>query len=355
MDYSEWLSHSPFEFSQTEKEKRLLPYFLELTEYHRTHCIPYKHMLDLLNYNSLLIHTLADLPMLPITLFKTLPLKSASDNDFKTLTSSGTSGQAVSQIFLDKATAQNQQLTLYSIVQDFIGSARRPMLIIDSPSIVKNRLSFTARSAAILGFSMFAKHPRYALTENFELDLATIEQFIQDNTGKPVLIFGFTFMIWQYFCLALQQNKLHFDFSNACLIHGGGWKKLQDKAVTPTEYKHRLLNQFGIYKVHNYYGMAEQTGCIYMECEYGHLHASIFSDIIFRQPHDFSICSIGSTGIINVLSPMAISYPGHSILTEDLGTLLGVDDCPCGRKGKYFLINGRIPKAEIRGCSDTHG
>ena len=47
------------------------------------------------------------------------------------------------------------------------------------------------------------------------------------------------------------------------------------------------------------------------------------------------------------------SYPGNSILTEDLGTIHGIDDCECGRKGKYFTISGRIPKTELRGCSDT--
>ena len=99
--------------------------------------------------------------------------------------------------------------------------------------------------------------------------------------------------------------------------------------------------------------MAEQTGSIYMECEAGHLHASIFSDILIRNPKDFSCCPIGKKGIIQVLSPLATSYPGHSILTEDMGLILGIDDCPCGRKGKYFRIEGRIPKAEIRGCSDV--
>jgi phenylacetate-coenzyme A ligase PaaK-like adenylate-forming protein len=116
-----------------------------------------------------------------------------------------------------------------------------------------------------------------------------------------------------------------------------------------------LQEQFGITKVHNYYGMAEQTGCIYMECECGHLHASIFSDIIMRDPLDFTVCPVGKQGIIQVMSPLAVSYPGHSILTEDMGTLLGIDDCPCGRKGKYFKVDGRIPAAEIRGCSDTYG
>ena len=34
--------------------------------------------------------------------------------------------------------------------------------------------------------------------------------------------------------------------------------------------------------------------------------------------------------------------------------VLGEDDCPCGLKGKYFKILGRIKNAEIRGCSDTY-
>lgn len=91
-----------------------------------------------------------------------------------------------------------------------------------------------------------------------------------------------------------------------------------------------------------------------MQCEQGHLHTSIFSDVIIRQPHDFSSAPVGTSGIIQVLSLLPESYPGHSLLTEDEGILLGEDDCPCGRKGKYFKILGRLKKAELRGCSDTY-
>ena len=91
-----------------------------------------------------------------------------------------------------------------------------------------------------------------------------------------------------------------------------------------------------------------------MECECGHLHASIFSDVITRRKDDFSVCDFGEEGIIQVVSTIPESYPGHSILTEDQGIILGEDDCPCGRKGKYFKITGRIKDAEVRGCSDTY-
>ena len=110
----------------------------------------------------------------------------------------------------------------------------------------------------------------------------------------------------------------------------------------------------GLSRIHDYYGMVEQTGTIYMECEYGHLHASNFSDVLFRNPRDFSLCNKGESGIIQVVSLLPKSYPGHSLLTEDVGRYLGEDDCPCGRKGKYFMVEGRMQKAEIRGCSDTY-
>ena len=55
-----------------------------------------------------------------------------------------------------------------------------------------------------------------------------------------------------------------------------------------------------------------------------------------------------------MLSALPESYPGHSILTEDLARVEAVDSCPCGRHGKAVSVLGRVPKAELRGCSDTH-
>ena len=42
-----------------------------------------------------------------------------------------------------------------------------------------------------------------------------------------------------------------------------------------------------------------------------------------------------------------------SLLSDDIGKILGVDDCPCGRKGKYFRFEKRTEKADIKGCGDT--
>jgi hypothetical protein len=63
---------------------------------------------------------------------------------------------------------------------------------------------------------------------------------------------------------------------------------------------------------------------------------------------------VGEEGLIESFSTIPRSYPGHAVLTEDLGVVHGVDGCRCSRRGAYFSVIGRLPAAELRGCSDTH-
>ncbi len=358
MTFDEILDIPPFSLNEEEKGELLTERLTELTKHHQHNCPEYRKMLEGIGFDVRRIKSYKDLPFLPVRLFKEMELKSVSQEEVvKTMTSSGTTGQSVSKIYLDRKTASNQQKTMVKIVSEFTGSSRMPMIIIDCPSVVKNRAMFSARGAGILGFSIFGSKKIYALDDDMKLDVEGVKQFLETYKGQKILLFGFTFMIWQHFykeLLRLKEAGITFDLSNGILIHGGGWKKLISEAVSHDEFHKRMQDACGLHDIHDYYGMVEQTGCIYMECECGHLHASIFSDVIIRRPLDFSEAKTGETGIIQVVSTIPESYPGHSLLTEDEGSVLGVDDCPCGRKGKYFKINGRLKNAEIRGCSDTY-
>ena len=357
MTFKELLQISPYSLDKTEKEKLLTERLVELTEFHRRNCPAYADILNTISYEKQRISSYKDLPFLPVRLFKELSLNSVPQAEIvKSMTSSGTSGQKVSKIYLDRTTSSNQQKAMVKIVNEFTGSSRMPMVILDCPSVVKDRNMFSARGAGILGFSIFGKKKIYAFNDDMQLDIAGLEAFLDQHEGSKILLFGFTFMVWQYFYKELVHLKGEgkiFDLSNSILVHGGGWKKLTGEAVGPEEFHKALKDVCGLESIHDYYGMVEQTGCIYMECECGHLHASIFSDVIARRPEDFSECEIGERGILQVVSTIPESYPGHSLLTEDEGVILGEDDCPCGRKGKYFRIFGRLKNAEIRGCSDT--
>ena len=348
-------------YSLDRKEKRevMTERLNHLTRHHYDNCENYRKIIDAMGYNISETYQYDRIPFLPVRIFKEMELKSVPEDEIvKTMTSSGTTGQQVSKIFLDKRTAANQQKIMVKIVSDFINSKHRmPMIVIDAPSVLKDRKSFSARGAGILGFSIFASDRIFALDDDMSLNVERIKSFLDKYEGQQILLFGFTFMIWKHFCHELErlsEKGTKIDLSNGILIHGGGWKKLVEESVSSSEFKRKLNEITGIERIHDYYGMVEQTGCIYLECECGHLHASIFSDVITRRPIDFSESDHGEEGIIQVISMIPESYPGHSLMTEDVGTIIGEDDCPCGRKGKYFRISGRISKAEIRGCSDTY-
>ena len=219
--------------------------------------------------------------------------------------------------------------------------------------MLKDRKSFSARGAGILGFSNFGRKHFYALNDDMSLDIVGLQAFLKEFAGQKILLFGFTFMIWQYVYKEVIASDIKIDFGDSILIHGGGWKKLKDEAVDSSTFNRLLHEQLGIREVHNYYGMVEQVGSIFVECSMGHLHTPSYADIIIRNPITFEPIPYGEQGLIQVLSELPKSYPGHSLLTEDLGTIHGEDDCLCGWKGKYFSVAGRIPKAELRGCSDT--
>jgi phenylacetate-coenzyme A ligase PaaK-like adenylate-forming protein len=351
----ELLDTPPFALAHADKDALYRRALNQLTGFHYRHCAEYRRILDVLGYQPGTPLPVAQIPMLPVRLFKEYELLSVDRADVaKVMTSSGTSGQQVSKIYLDKDSAASQTRVLTRIVADFIGKKRLPMLVIDSKAVLKDRNLFSARGAGILGFSMFGSDVTYALDEQMQLDLPLVRAFLDKHQGSPILVFGFTFMIWQHFYQALAAAGVTLPLEQGVMIHGGGWKKLAEQAVDSATFKQRLRQVCGIGKVYNYYGMVEQTGSIFMECEAGHLHASIYSDVVIRDHQDFSVLPNGRPGLVQLLSLLPASYPGHSLLSEDLGQIDGEDDCPCGRKGKYFTLHGRIPSAEIRGCSDAY-
>jgi hypothetical protein len=277
-----------------------------------------------------------------------------ADEVIKTMTSSGTSGQNVSQIFLDKKTAALQVKVLSRIMAEFFGRLRLPLLVIDSRATVADRYRFSARAAGILGFSMFGREIAYALDDDMSLNEERVRRFVEKHPDQEILLFGFTFIVWRHLVQVLEAEQKTLPVNRGVLLHGGGWKQLQSQAVSTDEFKRRLRSVTQIRRVHNYYGMVEQTGSIFMECEVGHLHTSAWSEVIIRDSLNFDPLPPGHRGLIQLLSVVPHSYPGHSLLSEDEGEIIGVDDCSCGRMGTYFKVYGRIQNAETRGCSDTY-
>ncbi|WP_131911422.1 LuxE/PaaK family acyltransferase [Celerinatantimonas diazotrophica] len=338
--------------NQSDKAELLLSRLNGLSQWHREHCQSYATLLESA-HASVAANDYSEILPLAVQLFKQVRLSSITDDEvFKTITSSGTSGSK-SQIILDRTTAALQSKALVKIMQSWVGRDRLPMLLIEQSNLIAQRSGFSARGAGALGLSFMGREHCYALDEQMQPNWPVIKAFVAAHQNQPVLIFGFTFMLWEYLLKPLMQQGVCLGLEQAIIFHSGGWKKLEHLSVSSEQFNRHCEASIGSSCVHNFYGMAEQTGSIFVSCEQGHLHCPIFSDILIRDPMNLAPCPIGKPGLIQVFSALAQSYPGHSILTEDMGLWLGDDDCPCGRKGRYFKVLGREPKAEVRGCSDT--
>ncbi len=346
-------SLAPYSLKKEEKSAFLLKELKYLTRLHVRDCKSYKNILEAFGYIDKEYQKLEDFFAMPVRLFKEYDISSSS-KIFKTLVSSGTTSSKVSKIYLDAQTAQLQTKALVKIMQDFLGKKRLPMLLVESKSIIKNSKMFSARAAGVLGVSNFGRKHTYILDDDMKLNRAALEEFLSRYENEPILIFGFTFMVWKYFFKAIERDNLSIDLSQATLFHSGGWKKLQDEAVSNELFKKSFKNLTSLEKIHNFYGMVEQVGSIFVECEEGHLHTPNFADIIIRDTQTLEPLGFNAQGFIELISTVARSYAGHVLLSEDIGEVLGEDDCACGRMGKYFRVIGRVASAEVRGCSDTY-
>ena len=353
------IAKNPYLFEDPQKNEFLLPIIRDQLKTARCNNrlienYFFKQGIDIDN-----IQRIEDVPFIPVQMFKYFDLKTCPEHEItKTLHSSGTTDTTPSRIPLNKSTILNQMKALKSILSDYLGNQRKIFLVIDYEGVNSPRMAFSARTAGVRGLSIYAKKIFYLLREEdglLHLNLPVIHEIIEKYSHEDVYAFGFTYIIWASFYEKLKQENIEFSFHSFTLFHSGGWKKMQDLAVSKERFSEALATVFNTHSrnILNFYGMAEQTGIIFVDCEYGNKHVPGFSQVIIRDPFTLLPCDPGKVGFIEVLSILADSYYDQAILTEDLGVLVGVDNCPCGRKGRYFKFISRVEKAEIRGCSDT--
>ena len=128
MNPEELMALPPYSLPRGEKAALYRRELAALTRRHRERCPEYRRLLDALGTEVREELAAEDAPMLPVSLFKEMELRSVPEEEvFKTVTSSGTTGARVSR-----------------------------------KNVLRDRAMFSARGAGVLGFSMFASKTRYA-------------------------------------------------------------------------------------------------------------------------------------------------------------------------------------------------
>ena len=102
----------------------------------------------------------------------------------------------------------------------------------------------------------------------------------------------------------------------------------------------------------DYYGVAEQVGVIFPLCEHGRRHAPAWAEVVVRDPWSLEPLGPEQPGMLQLLNVLALGAPYHSVL--DRGRRSAARRrCACGRDGRTFSLDGRVPKAEVRGCANV--
>ena len=352
------LSMPPYAQPPEERQARLLEVLKEELDYACQRHSGYRNYVERWPRDYRSATRVSDLPYLPVAMLKANPPLSfvPPDEIKRTLTSSATTSQTPSRVVVDSSTARRMTKGVVSIVRDFIGSARKPYLIVDTPGFLGGEMG--ARAAAIQGLQPFASETTHCLklsdSGDLVLDLEKLEKFTEDHQSTEVLVYGFTYILWNHLVKPLAAAGITLKLPKAQIWHSGGWKRLQDQAVEKSAFNEQLARTFGClpHQIIDFYGMVETVGVIYPDCSEGNKHGPAFGDVIVRDPLTLEPVAAGERGIVQVCSILPTSFPGHLLLTEDMAQVISYDGCPCGRRGISFRFVGRAPKAELRGCGN---
>lgn len=296
----------------------------ELTEHHKTNCEEYRKIIDGMFPRE--VTCFEDAPYMYVSLFKEMDLLSIPrDKVHRTLTSSGTSGRQ-SKIFIDVQSAIEQSKTLASIFVDRFGSKRRKTYVLSDLADE----SFSARAAAVIGFSALGKKPERLYD-------------VHNASEKGCLAVGMTSDIWAHRSLWYKLEGL-----DPIVLHGGGWKRLESDRVGREEFNREVKVRTQGGTAVNWFGMIEHSGVVYFDCSEGNFHAHAHGTFICR---DQETLEPAEKGMLQFFSGLPTSYPGHVILTDDIGEI--VRSCPCGNEAKAFRFVSRRAGAQARGCANV--
>lgn len=355
------LAGEPYKLGAEQHEAGLLALLKDVLDCASEHSPQYRNFAERWPINYRKAGRIADLPYLPVGVFKADPPLVLVEQSAitRTLASSATTGQVPSRVVLDAATARRMTKGVITIIRDFIGPARRPYLVIDTPATLSGSGELGARGAAIQGLRSFATEIVCCLNNDAAGNLVLDEEKLIECAARwrdtEVLVYGFTYILWNHLVKTLQAKGIRLDMPKVRILHSGGWKRLQQQSVTRDVFAAGVASVFGCSsdRVIDFYGMVENVGVVYPDCEQGNKHVPSFAEVIVRDPLTLEPVHAGQQGLVQVCSALPASFPGFLVMTEDIGEVIRHDGCPCGRRGTAFRFVSRAPKAETRGCGNV--
>jgi hypothetical protein len=303
---------------------------LQVFQYQANHCDVYKHFLSLIKFNTTNIRLVAQIPFLPIELFKSLKI---TDNSMPIkeiiFESSSTTGTGISRHHVNDLNwyensfvkCFNEQLGPF---QDYCHLALLPSYLERSNSSLIHQVNY------------FVKNSNYKESAFFLYNHEELFQQLLDCEKKqiPTILWGVSFALLDF------TENYKMQLQNCKIIETGGMKG-RKKEITRDELHQILKEGFGVQSIVSEYGMTELLSQSYAESD-GYFVPSSTMKIHIREINDpFSGPLINRHGAINVIDLSNI-HSCSFIASSDLGKVY--------EDGRFEVL-GRIDHSDTRGCN----
>lgn len=301
---------------------------LRLFRFQAKNNLVYNQYLRFLNCKVDRIQSIDDIPFLPISFFKTKPIKTGNWQPEVEFSSSGTTGITTSK-HLVKDVSFYLRLS-ENIFERFYGSCENFHFLALLPSYLERKGS--SLIAMINHFIEKSKssHSGFYLTNHGELKRKL--EFLK-NDKKLVILWGVSFAL-----LDLAESG-EVDLSKCIIIETGGMKGRRKELIRQDVHEY-LTSRFNVKTIHSEYGMTELMSQAYSQLN-GYYKCPPWMKVSVRDINDPFTSVKDRVGAINIID-LANFYSCAFIETQDLGRM---DEMG------YFEILGRIDNSDMRGCN----
>ena len=270
------------------------------------------------------VHSLQDIPFLPIEFFKTHQVMTGQWEPEKVFMSSGTTGMQRSEHHV-------RDLSFYhQIAQVIFESHYGPLPSIEIMALLPSYLE-QGDSSLISMVDHFMRHS-HPSSAYYLGDHSSLLQAINSSDRKKLLI-GVSYALLDV------TDKTGLSADNLIIMETGGMKGRR-KEMIRTELHEVLMKNFSASHIHSEYGMTELTSQAY--AVEGQFAFPPWARALIRDINDpFTFLPAGRTGGLNIVDLANINSCSF-LETKDLGL---------ESKTGHFEVLGRFDNSDLRGCN----
>lgn len=302
---------------------------LEVFRYQATYNPIYRQFVGLLGVSPSSVTNIADIPFLPITLFKKYLIQTGKWQPEVVFTSSGT-------------TAQSPSRHAFPSLSEYLSNARKGFEHfygrLDQYCIQALLPAYLERtgSSLVAMVNDFIQQSPYAESGFYLYDYQRLAGQLQSLKAQniPTLLIGVSFALWDF------AEQFPMDLSSTLIMETGGMKGRREE-ITRNALHNILNTAFQTQQIHSEYGMTELCSQAYSKGDGLFLCAPTMQVFIREVTDPFAAVSNGKAGVINIIDLANVNSCAF-IATEDLGR-------------KYndgsFEVLGRLDSSDLRGCN----